>query len=192
MAIIMFKGEHAWLSNFWPYEGKKLIGPPCPIVWKGKEYQTREALYQASKASNAKDAEYIRTAETPGAAKYRGKEIQLRPDFNDEFAKDVMAKVVKAFFGQYPAYAQKLLDTEDHELVEGNFWGDIRWGINLKLVTPNDGEAFEDAALRLYHEGKIGTNWLGKNLSIHRAFLRFRRGFRDACERPDKESFDLW
>ena len=40
-----------------------------------------------------------------------------------------MLNVVRAKFDQHPDLAQKLLETGDEELVEGNTWGDRYWGV---------------------------------------------------------------
>ena len=43
-----------------------------------------------------------------------------------------MEQVVYAKFAQNPTLAQDLLDTADKPLKEGNTWGDVYWGINLR------------------------------------------------------------
>ena len=44
----------------------------------------------------------------------------------------------KICFNQEP-FRTKLINTLDENIVEGNWWGDVFWGVNLK-VDPNVGE----------------------------------------------------
>ena len=154
MPIREFKDEYRFLSNFWPYQGKELLGPPAPILWKDVTYATAEHLYQCAKANNPFDRQRIITAETPGLAKRIGGDVQLRPDW-EQIKHEVMLKTVRAKFQQNPDLAGKLLATGNEELVEGNWHGDGHWGYDLKT--------------------SHGENWLGRILMIVRAELRFRR-----------------
>jgi ribA/ribD-fused uncharacterized protein len=153
--INQFRGDYAFLSNFWPYQGKQLIGPPAPIVWKGVTYQTAEHLYQAAKPEpdDIFNRERIITAETPGLAKQIGGEVKLRAGW-DEIKHHVMIKTVEAKFLEHKDLGHKLLGTGDEELLEGNTWGDTHWGVDLRT--------------------SIGENWLGRILMIVRAELRFK------------------
>lgn len=153
MPINQFKGDYAFLSNFWPYQGPQLIGSPAPILWKGVTYQTAEHLYQCAKATTDFDRQRIVTAETPGLAKRIGGDIVLRPDW-DEIKHDVMMKTVEAKFLQHPSLAKLLLKTGDDKLQEGNTWGDIHWGVDARTG--------------------VGENWLGRILMIVRAELHFK------------------
>lgn len=156
MPIDQFRGDFAFLSHFWPYQGSQLIGPPAPIVWKGVTYKTAEHLYQASKPEpdNCFDRERIITAETPGLAKRIGGEVKRRKDWTEDFAHHVMLKTDEAKFLQHPELAKLLLKTNDEKLVEGNTWGDTHWGVDLRTG--------------------IGENWAGRLLMIVRAELQFK------------------
>ena len=60
-------------------------------------------------------------------AKLPSVHFHLRSDW-EEIKYDIMYEVCKAKFTQHPDLAQKLLDTGDEMLVEGNTWGDKVWG----------------------------------------------------------------
>jgi ribA/ribD-fused uncharacterized protein len=116
-----FQGEFRFLSNF----------APSPIVYNGAVYKTGEHLYQALKAADEKDHINIRFAPHAGAAKKLGKTITVREDW-DVIKDDIMKTVVSLKFKQNPKLAAKLLATGDQELQEGNWWGDVHFGISLK------------------------------------------------------------
>lgn len=136
--------DFRFLSNFY-------IGEP--IVYAGDEYMTGEHLFQAMKAITERDEEKVRKAKSPGEAKKLGRRLQLRPDW-EEVKYDVMAIVVRHKFARDRAEAKMLLDTGDALLMEGTFWGDQVWGIDLSLPT------------------WPGRNWLGTLLMARRAELR--------------------
>ena len=162
MTIREFKGPNAWLSNFWPWEGPRLIGPPAAIFWKGVRYAAAEYLYQVTKGTNEADRAHVLSQRTPGAAKRAGKDIIIRPDWG-EIRRDVMLKIQVAKYAQNPALLQKLFETDDAELIEGNTWGDIYWGVDLRL--------------------NYGENWLGKIIMLVRDQV-FRSP--DCCQLIDR------
>lgn len=113
-----FFGEYRFLSNFYP----------SPIEVNGKKYDTVEHFFQASKARDEADHEYVRSSPSPGIAKHRGKRIPLRDDW--EASKlIVMLEGLIAKFEQHDLLAEKLMDTETARLVEDNTWGDTYWGV---------------------------------------------------------------
>ena len=63
----------------------------------------------------------------PLTAKKKGKTIPLREGW-DGIREQVMYEVCKAKFLQNQDILEKLLQTGDEELVEGNHWGDTFWG----------------------------------------------------------------
>lgn len=128
--VATFSGAYRFLSNFWPAK-----------VWLDDlEYPTVEHAYQAAKTLSPMCRELIRTAPSASAAKRLGKEVAIRPDW-PAVKIDVMRGLLRQKFSD-PALEQLLLATGDAELVEGNFWHDIFWGVC-------DGE---------------GLNWLGRLL----------------------------
>ncbi len=116
--IDKFVGENRFLSNFGPGE----------IEYEGEVYLTSEHFYQAAKTIDDEEQKFVRLAPTPGEAKKRGKKITLRDDW-DKVKDGIMRKALRLKFEQNPELAQKLLDTGDQELIEGNTWGDVEWGV---------------------------------------------------------------
>ena len=132
--IAEFQGEYRWLSNFARLEH--------PILLAGIKFNTAEHLYQALKSTNIVDFTSIASVNTPGKSKRLGKDIAIRTDWDD--VKLIFMEFVLRLKFQDKKLQQKLLDTGDAILEEGNRWGDTFYGISL--IT-----------------GK-GQNWLGKLL----------------------------
>ena len=85
--IDRFRGEYAFLSNFHRE----------PFKWQGKLWNTSEAPFQAAKTRDAREAERIRTAPSPAAAKRLGRRVDLRADW-DHVKDDVMHSILQAKF----------------------------------------------------------------------------------------------
>ena len=115
--IDSFSGNYRFLSNFYPAE----------VEHEGVRYPTTEHAFQAAKALDPSKREEIREADTPRLAKQLGRTVELRADW-EEIKLDVMLGVVRRKF-RNPDLRQKLLDTDNAELVEGNTWGDSFWGV---------------------------------------------------------------
>lgn len=116
MAITIFDGEYAFLSNFYP----------SPFEWHGVHYPTVEHFFQAAKANNQEDFEMVMREPNPGGAKHAGRNVQLRSDW-EEIKDDVMLTALRCKFA-IPALRKKLLGTGKHYLLEGNTWHDNYWG----------------------------------------------------------------
>ena len=98
----------------------------------GKEYLTTEHYFQSMKFPGSIVQEKVRTASTPALAKKlaRQHKSEVRKDWFDISIK-VMETALKAKFS-IPELKEKLLDTGDLELQEGNTWNDTFWGVDLK------------------------------------------------------------
>ena len=110
-----FKGYYSFLSNMY-------------VLPSGKSV---EHYFQASKSATVEDWNYVIGATTPYDARFRGRSITARKDWlkvRDEF----MLDEVRSKFYIFSELKQKLLDTKDELLVEGNTWGDKYWGVDLK------------------------------------------------------------
>lgn len=117
--ISEFRGPTRWLSNF----------HESPVEFEGVEYPTVEHAYQAAKCG----PDMIEVRQnflncTAGQAKKLGAEIKKRDDWFD-INLQIMHDLIKQKFERYPELRQKLLDTGDQHLEEGNNWGDTFWGI---------------------------------------------------------------
>lgn len=110
------------------------------MVINNKDYATVEHYFQACKATNEQDHEYIRTAPSPKIAKERGQQIKLRSDW-EKVKEDVMLVALRAKFTQHANLKEILLSTENHRLHEkapkDMYWGckgKDRLGVLLMLV----------------------------------------------------------
>ena len=113
--INSFDGEYDFLSNF--YE--------CPILWKGNLYRNSESIYQSYKTLNNVPFDFTKT--TGSQAKKISKKLNVRPDWN-KIKFDLMYEICQEKFNQNTDIAQKLMNTGDAILIEGNYWGDTYWG----------------------------------------------------------------
>lgn len=116
--IDRFEGEYEFLSNFYQH----------PVFYNGQWWETNEHPFQAAKTLDLVEKLNIKNAATPGLAKRLGRHVKLRPDWEIVKTK-VMYDICLAKFSQSKELAQKLLDTGDQELVEGNYWNDTFWGV---------------------------------------------------------------
>lgn len=117
--IDRFSGDYAFLSNYYP----------SVIVWghDKEEFPTVEHFFQAMKTWSITQHEAIRTACCPGEAKKLGRRCTLREDW-DEVKNDFMLTGLRKKF-EDPVLRQKLIDTGNEFLVEGNTWHDTYWGV---------------------------------------------------------------
>lgn len=114
--IDRFRGEHYFLSNFWP----------ARVSWQGITYPTVEHAYQAAKTLLPSEQARIADCETPGKAKRLGRKIHVRSDW-DEIKLKVMKDLLRQKFAHDELRAM-LLETEHALLIEDNHWGDTYWG----------------------------------------------------------------
>lgn len=115
--IDSFKGNYRFLSNFYPSK----------VNFDGIEFPSVENAYQAAKNFD-RERRLLFVNLTASQAKKEGKRIIIRPDW-DEVKIAIMTNLVEEKFTKNLDLLQKLLETEDAELVEGNSWGDVFWGV---------------------------------------------------------------
>ena len=113
-----FKGEFRYLSNFFI----------IPVYYKKNHYKSSEHAFQARKAIIEEDREYIANATTPGYAKIRGREIICRKTW-DKIKVSEMTRIVYCKFSQNKELKEKLCNTKQAKLIEGNTWKDDFWGM---------------------------------------------------------------
>jgi len=114
--ISEFVGGFRFLSNFYP----------VPIVLEGNVYLSLEHAFQAAKTADPLEQQKIREMPTPGKAKRAGRQVTLRPNW-EQIKLRIMEALVRQKFG-HPELGKKLLATGNKELVEGNNHGDVFWG----------------------------------------------------------------
>lgn len=116
LIIDSFTGDYSFLSNFYP----------CKINYNGFSYLNTEAAFQSQKALD-RDIQKQFTKLNPSQAKKLGRKIPLRKDW-EEIKDTVMYEVCKVKFN-LPELKEKLIATQDAQLVEGNTWNDRYWGM---------------------------------------------------------------
>lgn len=119
--IDWFRGEYAFLSNFYP----------CKIKVEDLTFGSIEAAYQALKCKDYTDMVQFCNL-SPKEAKYRARVLKeagkCRSNW-DDLSLDVMENLIRMKFTMHQDLKQKLLDTGDAELIEGNYWKDYFWGV---------------------------------------------------------------
>ena len=116
--INSFKNEYRFLSNF----------AFALVEFDGCLYPTVEHAYQAAKTENMEDRRVMCGLHTPGDAKRFGKFLKIRDDW-ESVKLGIMEELVRCKFFNDSRLAQMLLLTGDAELIEGNYWGDVFWGV---------------------------------------------------------------
>jgi ribA/ribD-fused uncharacterized protein len=114
--ISKFSGNYSFLSNFYP----------SPILREHVIYPTVEHAFQAMKSLNTDTRLKISQAPGPKQAKYMGREVLLRLDW-DDVKLDVMKDILKVKFSD-PKLKDLLIGTRQAHLAESNTWGDRFWG----------------------------------------------------------------
>lgn len=110
--IKSFQGENRFLSNFWP----------CAVEMGEEPYDSVEHAYQASKYPKAERGPFFNC--TAGRAKALGRgRVVLEHD-----KLTVMEMLLRQKFAA-GELRDKLLATGEAELIEGNTWGDVYWGV---------------------------------------------------------------
>ena len=120
MKIDHFRGEYAFLSNFWE----------VPVTYKGLTYGSNEAAFQAQKCIDESEREQFTTLRS-NEAKRLGRYVQLRPDWED-VKLPIMEEIVRAKFTQNEDLKQLLLATGELVPEEGNTWHDTYWGVDAQ------------------------------------------------------------
>jgi ribA/ribD-fused uncharacterized protein len=159
--IDKFLDYYFFLSNFYvhpfTYPTPNSKGGDWLNGWDAKEYKSVEHAYQAFKADNEAEHEYVRNLDTAGKAKRFGRLVSMRKNW-DEIKYELMLDLVRTKFDD-TGLAKLLLDTDNEKLVEGNYWHDCVWG-----------SCTCDACSTI--EGK---NWLGKILMQVREELKNKK-----------------
>lgn len=115
-AITSFRGEFAFLSNFYA----------CLVEFEGVMYPSAEHAFQAAKTLDKERRRCIALAPSPTAAKRMGRRLKLRADW-EGVKLDVMETILRDKFSD-DGLAESLKATGTRRLVEGNTWGDKYWG----------------------------------------------------------------
>jgi ribA/ribD-fused uncharacterized protein len=119
--IDSFSGPFRFLSNFYEFR--------WPIVCEHRlRYLTVENAYQASKSMYYNDRKDIKDL-PPAKAKIAGHNLKnLRPDW-EQVKRAIMLELLLQKFINNEDCRAWLLETGTAELIEGNHWGDVEWGV---------------------------------------------------------------
>lgn len=118
--IMQFKDEYRFLSNF------KL----APVEYEGVIYPSVENAYQAAKTLDVDQRKPFELY-LPHEAKRHSKTLTIRDDWS-LVKTEIMTRLVYQKFTHHIWLADLLVVTEDLPLVEGNWWGDTYWGVDIK------------------------------------------------------------
>ncbi len=114
-----FRGEYDFLSNFYPRE----------IYFLGIKFPTAEHAYVAAKTTDQFIRQEIAKLSTPGKAKRFGRELDLRPDW-DDIKVDVMKNLIfRKFLDDLDLRERLHAIPDDIEIIEHNTWHDNFWGV---------------------------------------------------------------
>jgi ribA/ribD-fused uncharacterized protein len=117
MEIDSFSGDYAFLSNFYP----------CAVRFESDVYPSAEHAYVAAKTQDLEMRRAIKAVPTAGKVKRLGRNLVLRPGWN-QMRLAVMRLILASKFKHQPL-ADLLLATGDATLIEGNHRGDRFWGV---------------------------------------------------------------
>lgn len=128
--ITGFKGKYEFLSNAYP----------CFVKLDGELYSSVEHAFQAAKTTDLEVRKHFRVMNGADTAYYFGRHLDevkkgtvIRPDWED-VRTDIMYNLVKDKFTRTEPFSsqaelkQKLLDTGDAYLENGNTYRDRFWG----------------------------------------------------------------
>jgi ribA/ribD-fused uncharacterized protein len=172
--IMMFRdsaeSKHKFMSNFYPCNvtlPKEEIELASGEIVRlpAIDFKSTEQAYMAWKTIDYKTRKKIAEM-TPGDAKKfsHQDDFPIRPDYSNEGRLEAMRIVVEQKFSdRNPELRQRLLDTKNAALAEGNNWGDTFFGLDL---TTGEGE-----------------NHLGKILMYVRDNLRKEEGLEPVSEK---------
>ena len=115
-SIKSFRGSNEFLSNMYP----------CWAWLDGVSYPSVEHAFQAAKTLDLEKRRLFQVCPVK-AAKKEGRLVDLRPDW-EKVKLDIMYSLLKSKFSD-AELKQKLLETGDKQLIEGNTWNDTYWGV---------------------------------------------------------------
>ncbi|KAL1522112.1 hypothetical protein AB1Y20_021754 [Prymnesium parvum] len=99
------------------------------VMRDGVMYASAEHAFQAAKAAEPEKAEEIRKAKSPSEAHALGNQLALPRDWERRRVA-VMEAVLRDKFRRDQALRERLLKTENKNLIAGNSWGETFWGVS--------------------------------------------------------------
>lgn len=132
--ILEFQGEYRWLSNFTkvPVQYGGFLYPSTEHAYMAAKVESEETTFTDWKGQQRKWREWVRSPEAkrPGTVKKMSRFVPLREDWETRKV-GVMLKLLRQKFAQEP-FRTQLLGTGTAVIQEGNRWGDVFWGVDLR------------------------------------------------------------
>ena len=145
MIIDKFDGRWRFLSNFHPCKVEKdgILYPSNEHFYVAMKINTpqwiKDSITNKLKLYSVDDArEYVSKISSAGQVKRLGRDLEVRKDW-DDIKYGVRLYGVRQKFKD-ETLKQMLLETEDSELIEGNYWHDIYWGVCSCVKCSNKGQ----------------------------------------------------
>jgi hypothetical protein len=164
--IAQFIKKNDFLSNFYVLKDH--------ILFEGIFYNSVENAYQAAKTNDTKIKEKI-SLSTPYESKKIGKKVVLIDNW-ETIKRPIMYKLLLLKFSQQ-YMREKLLNTGDSILIEGNWWGDNYWGSSI--FTKNDymidDTCISDNQILFLSSPWSTCNQLGKLLMLIREKIKLEK-----------------
>lgn len=137
--VILFGGRGDTLSNF----ARSQMALRCPFCKQSAFAQTVEHGFQAAKSSTCEQWHHVVSAPGPKEAKTRGRQVDLRPDWEDVDSANgmsvkaaVMLDLLRRKYKPDSAHGRHLEGTGDKVLIEDAPW-DAIWGAGPKGTGTN-------------------------------------------------------
>jgi len=138
---------------------------PAPVVHQGVRYPTVEHAFQAAKAADdATAAAAIRKAESAKEAHALGQQVPL-PAGWERSKLALMESLLRDKFRRDSALRERLLRTEQMNLIATNGWGETFWGVSAGKGS----NALGKALMKLREEARTGTDvdeWLTSSFEL--------------------------
>ena len=138
---------------------------PATVVWSGKQYPSVEHAFQAAKAAaEPEQAEAIRKAASPKDAHALGQLVSLPPTWERQRLK-LMETLLRDKFRRDSSLRERLLRTENKNLIANNKWGETFWGVS----GGNGGNNLGKLLMSLRDEARAGDDvdaWLRSSFEV--------------------------
>lgn len=113
-----FNGYYLFLNNFYP----------ATVKFEDDFYVSVEHAFHAAKTLDKKERERVKWCRYARDAKKLGRSVKLRSDWESVKVR-VMYNCVLDKFTRNDYLRNKLIETGNAELIEGNTWNDTFWGV---------------------------------------------------------------
>lgn len=132
--ILAFQVENRFLSNFWPCNIILVAETINGIEFPEMKFNTVENAYQAWKCGSLEQRHHMMALSAGDAKDFsRLDDFQTREDLTDDLRVQAMGVFLKQKFSdKNPELKNKLIETKNTLLIEGNNWNDTFFGFCLE------------------------------------------------------------